>query len=820
MASRRRPVIDWCKQVKNVFSLRKPRKQRSLRLEQLEDRCCPAVFNPAALTADGATGSLRDAIIIANANGDATNTFILQGGTYELTVANTLGQENAAEEGDLDLTAFGKTYIFRGQGRTSTFIDANQIDRVFQALPGVTVVFEKLTITGGLATDDGDDSAVGTTTAQGGGIHASGATLRLINMDVTLNSAQGASGASGSPGQDGSDAFGAQGGGIYSENGTLEIRGTSEIRGNIAQGGQGGDGGDQTTTFDTSLSTTIDIVGAGGAGGLAQGGGIFLFGGTLTMIAEAAVAENQALGGQGGAGGSGDDSITGGTGGTGGAGQGGGIYAENANVTIDAQPVSDNVAQGGLGGDGGDNGAASGGAGGTGGAGQGGGIVALNGAFSFTNTQVSENQAIGGQGGEGGQGSSSDSGGDGGDGGSGQGGGLFLNVAAPTLKLAVIAGNDAIGGQGGQGGAGGTTGSESLLGGEGGAGGDGQGGGLFVVTSDFTMNLKKSTVSGNVAQGGVGGRGGDGGSNTSDNDSLTGGTGGTGGDGQGGGLFLNEGTVNVKRSTFSVNQALGGEGGRGGDGGIGDDGDSSNSDLDGGDGGNGGNGQGGGLFIEVLGTLNLINSTVSGNIARGGDGGDGGDGGTATDSNGTSITAQTTGVGGDGGTGGNGQGGGLFNDGGDTLNVFNSTIAVNEARRGAGGAGGNGSTSGNPGSDGTGSGGGVFSTGGDFFFSTIIGDNISDDTAPDFDGDLEATRCLVEDTSGTTIVGGGNNVTGLDPLLGALADNGGPTFTHKLLAGSPAINAGSNPLGLTVDQRGPGFPRVKGTRTDIGAFER
>lgn len=58
-----------------------------------------------------------------------------------------------------------------------------------------------------------------------------------------------------------------------------------------------------------------------------------------------------------------------------------------------------------------------------------------------------------------------------------------------------------------------------------------------------------------------------------------------------------------------------------------------------------------------------------------------------------------------------------------------------------------------------------------------------------------------------------------DPLLDALADNGGPTMTLALLAGSPAIDAGNNVAALSTDQRGPGFQRHVGSRTDIGAFE-
>jgi hypothetical protein len=57
------------------------------------------------------------------------------------------------------------------------------------------------------------------------------------------------------------------------------------------------------------------------------------------------------------------------------------------------------------------------------------------------------------------------------------------------------------------------------------------------------------------------------------------------------------------------------------------------------------------------------------------------------------------------------------------------------------------------------------------------------------------------------------------PLLLPLAANGGPTRTHALAAGSPAIDAGNNVAALLTDQRGAGFPRVLGVAADIGAFE-
>lgn len=59
-----------------------------------------------------------------------------------------------------------------------------------------------------------------------------------------------------------------------------------------------------------------------------------------------------------------------------------------------------------------------------------------------------------------------------------------------------------------------------------------------------------------------------------------------------------------------------------------------------------------------------------------------------------------------------------------------------------------------------------------------------------------------------------------DPLLGPLSqNNGGPTPTHALLAGSPAIDKGSNPSNQPYDQRGSPYGRWVGSNPDIGAFE-
>jgi hypothetical protein len=103
--------------------------------------------------------------------------------------------------------------------------------------------------------------------------------------------------------------------------------------------------------------------------------------------------------------------------------------------------------------------------------------------------------------------------------------------------------------------------------------------------------------------------------------------------------------------------------------------------------------------------------------------------------------------------------------------------------------------------------------------STIAGNAAAD--RPDISSVL--------DVSGYNLFGDSNGGSGfaptdilnVDPMIGDLQDNGGPTKTYALLPGSPAINAGDpNPADPPEwDQRGPGFPRIVNGRLDIGAFE-
>jgi hypothetical protein len=89
---------------------------------------------------------------------------------------------------------------------------------------------------------------------------------------------------------------------------------------------------------------------------------------------------------------------------------------------------------------------------------------------------------------------------------------------------------------------------------------------------------------------------------------------------------------------------------------------------------------------------------------------------------------------------------------------------------------------------------------------------------------LDTSFSLIENTADATLTGA-PSITGVDPKLGPLADNGGPTPTMALLAGSPALDMGS---ATGPDQRGAprpfdlkGIPLAAGgNAADIGAYER
>ncbi len=416
----------------------------------------------------------------------------------------------------------------------------------------------------------------------------------------------------------------------------------------------------------------------------------------------------------------------------------------------------------------------------------GGGIlVDASGHASMTGVTIKSNYAIGGNGPNGANADSPWSNGQpGGNGQAASGGGIYSS-GSTDLSNSTISGNTARGGAGGNGGNYDPPGQGS--GGAGGPGGAGSGGGLYAASH---VNMSTSTVSGNIATGGAGGSAGASFHFASD--------GASGGNGEGGGLFIMSGTSTFSASTVSGNSVTGGNGGAGGV-------------YYGGFGGGGGGSRGAGLFV-ANGSATLANSTVSHNTAN-----NGGSGGNGT---------------GPGGNGGDSAGGGLFVVKGNVKSV-GVTIASNRVKAGgAAGISGSGFFEGTPGSS---LGGGIRNTGATTLVSdsTLIGNNTreaaSTGSGPDVSGAISSMYSLIGQTAGAAITDNGHNILGTGPLLdpAGLQENGGPTATVALKAGSPAIDAGDNviclappPSGLGgVDQRG--FPRSRPDDPicDIGAFE-
>jgi hypothetical protein len=248
---------------------------------------------------------------------------------------------------------------------------------------------------------------------------------------------------------------------------------------------------------------------------------------------------------------------------------------------------------------------------------------------------------------------------------------------------------------------------------------------------------------------------------------------------------------------------------------------------------------GGGIANEV-GDVAVTNSTIAGNTALYGGGIDNVGGMTIS---GSTIAGNTS----------RASGGGIASHDTD-LNISNSTISGNTAQGGFGGGGifvigsfgFNGydfpsleltavtitlNTATAQGSVG-GVGGGIWvdqeHVGGHdvsarvFIRSTIVAGNASDRAAPDVFGPvISAGHNLVGATDSSRGWGAtdlqGTQASPLDPRLGPLQDDGGPTFTHAVLADSPAAAAGDVALRLSDDQRGTSRSVV--SVPDIGAFQ-
>ena len=162
-------------------------------------------------------------------------------------------------------------------------------------------------------------------------------------------------------------------------------------------------------------------------------------------------------------------------------------------------------------------------------------------------------------------------------------------------------------------------------------------------------------------------------------------------------------------------------------------------------------------------------------------------------------------------------GGGIYNDSG-TLSVTNDTIFGNSALDGGGIYFSRGTLSitdstiaGNTASSLPGGGVSASPTSGITIQNSLLADN----TAGNCSGMITDSGHNLD--TGTTCAFGATSLKNTDPLLGALADNGGKTKTMALPAGSPAIDAGGDTCSAT-DQRG--VSRPQGAHCDIGAYEK
>lgn len=353
-----------------------------------------------------------------------------------------------------------------------------------------------------------------------------------------------------------------------------------------------------------------------------------------------------------------------------------------------------------------------------------------------------------------------------------------------------------------------------------------------VISGGGTLTLENAEVSGGTGlSGGIHMGSGD---MTLVNSIVSGNTG-TGGAAAGGINYTGSGTVTLTNSVVSDNHATNSGGG------------------------------GGGINYAGTGSLVVTNSTVTGNDTTG----TGGGGIRAGFSFGVNATITGSRIVDNDTTHSGGQGGGVsyFGDPGENLRVIDSEVSANSAAgMGISGGGGikvldgqaavvNSTLSGNMAT--AGSGGGLSSGIGaaaatvSLISSTVAGNTaMSGSGLHSFNGTLTLRNSIVANGAGAcfedvgfggSLATGGFNVDegtscdlnpamgdaeGVSAGLGGLSANGGPTLTHAIGTGSPAVDrvpVGSctNDLAaaLTADQRGTGFPRPVGSACDSGAFE-
>jgi uncharacterized repeat protein (TIGR01451 family) len=215
------------------------------------------------------------------------------------------------------------------------------------------------------------------------------------------------------------------------------------------------------------------------------------------------------------------------------------------------------------------------------------------------------------------------------------------------------------------------------------------------------------------------------------------------------------------------------------------------------------------LAVNGTGNLTLNETTVSGGAAPGFTGTSSSLGGGVYNRLGTVTLTNST-------VSGNSAifGGGVYNSFSGTTTLTNSTISGNSAS----------------------SGGGVYINAGTATLTrTLVSGNTAASgaeisgtiTADDFNlfghsglTNAQAFSGFTPGPSDITATSDGTDPTPLANILAPLANNGGPTQTHALVAGSPAIDAvGAGCPPPATDQRGVSRPQPAGGNCDIGSFE-
>jgi hypothetical protein len=300
-----RSLLKSLKSRPSVATFRRPAHRPHtprLGVEALDDRCLPSTFTVTNLLDTGA-GSLREAVVAANANPGADSIDFAVTGTIALT------------SGQLDIT---DSVTINGPGADALIVSGNYISRVFGIAGDPTVLIAGLTVANGALNTSATDSR------RGGGISMAGGTVTLDHVTVSGNYAVGVTDASGYGG-------GGLGGGLYVAGGTLTLD-QCTVSGNSAVGAPG-----------------LDEAGLWwGPGGSGAGGGLCIAGGTV-HVNQSIISENHAIGGHGSNVTPIDDPYTE-YGGYGGYGMGGGIYVTAGRLEVGGSTVSGNTAAGGYGG--------------------------------------------------------------------------------------------------------------------------------------------------------------------------------------------------------------------------------------------------------------------------------------------------------------------------------------------------------------------------------------------------------------------------------------------------------------------------------------